>query len=61
MICAAVPAHLEVIDHGGALPRLPEMRIGMYLGDGPNRPLIERLAEAVRDAFGAQTAAVAAE
>lgn len=54
LIRAAIPAYLEEIDHGGALPALPPIRIGMYLGDGPNRPLIERLADTVRRAYGAR-------
>ena len=50
-IGSAVPPYFEVIDHGGALPELPEIRINMYLADGPKRPLIERLAEVVRNAY----------
>jgi len=53
LIRGAIPAYFEEIDHGGALPELPQIRIGMYLGEGPNRALIERLAKTVRRAFGA--------
>ena len=48
---AAAPPHFEIIDHGGALPALVPIRINMYLADGPKRPLIERLAEVVRNAY----------
>ncbi|MEL7463870.1 MAG: LysR family transcriptional regulator [Pseudomonadota bacterium] len=49
---AAVPPYFEVIDHGGALPSLSAIRINMYLADGPKRPMIERLATLVREAYG---------
>lgn len=59
---SAIPPYFEVIDHGGALPDLLPIRINMYLGDGPKRPLIERLAALVRDAYGIRQAGrVAAE
>ena len=59
---AAAPPHFEIIDHGGALPALVPIRINMYLADGPKRPLIERLAALVRDAYGlAEGAKLAAE
>ncbi len=57
----ATPPQLEVIDHGGALPRLVPIRINMYLADGPKRPLIERLAGLVRDAYGVGEVRLAAE
>ncbi len=60
-IAAAIPEYFEAISHGGALPALPSIAINMYLGDGPNRPLIEQLAQVVRDAYGAQRPAIAAE
>ena len=49
---AAVPPHFEIIDHGGNLPTLSDIRINMYLADGPKRPMIERLAALVREAYG---------
>lgn len=58
---AASPPQLEVIDHGGALPRLTPIRINMYLAEGPRRPLIERLAALVREAYGVGDARLAAE
>lgn len=51
-IASAIPPYFERIDHGGALPSLPTIRINMYLADGPKRPMIERLAGLVRDAYG---------
>ncbi|MEO1611594.1 MAG: LysR family transcriptional regulator [Pseudomonadota bacterium] len=49
---AAVPPYFEIIEHGGALPALVPIRINMYLADGPKRPMIERLAALVREAYG---------
>lgn len=60
-IAAAIPEYFETIPHGGALPALPSIAINMYLGDGPKRPLIEQLAQVVRDAYGARRPAIAAE
>lgn len=60
-IAAAIPEYFETIPHGGALPALPSIAINMYLGDGPNRPLIEKLAQVVREAYGAHLVAIAAE
>lgn len=57
----AAPPLLEVIDHCGALPRLVPIRINMYLADGPKRPLIERMASLVREAYGVGAARLAAE
>lgn len=50
-IASSVPPHFEVIAHDGALPEPPPIRINLYLADGPKRPLIERLAAIVRDAY----------
>ncbi|QIE56449.1 LysR family transcriptional regulator [Pikeienuella piscinae] len=51
-ISSSIPPYFEVIQHGGALPELPAVRIGMYLADGPKRPIIERLAEVIRETYG---------
>jgi hypothetical protein len=47
----AVPAHCEVIRHGGSLPALPDYLINMYVGDGPRAALAGRLASFVRQAY----------
>lgn len=51
-IAGSVPPHLEVIDHGGALPELSPILINMYLTDGPKRRMVECLAAVVREAYG---------
>ncbi|MEM7522326.1 MAG: LysR family transcriptional regulator [Pseudomonadota bacterium] len=51
-IASAIPPYFEAIEHGGALPDLMPIQINMYLADGPRRPLIERMAALVRDAYG---------
>lgn len=51
-IGSSIPPYFEAIQHGGALPDLPMVKIGMYPGDGPKRPLIESLAEMIREAYG---------
>ena len=43
---STVPAQFEVIDHGGALPTLPEFCVNMYVTQGPRRRLAEPLARA---------------
>ena len=48
-----VDHHLEVIPHNGALPDLPVYNINMYLASGPQIALAERLANLVRQAYGA--------
>lgn len=58
-IASAIPPYFEVIDHGGALPELTPILINMYLADGPRRPLIERMAALVREAYGCETAMAA--
>lgn len=57
MIAANMPPYFEAVAHGGALPALPATKVAMYLGQGPKAPLIERLAEAVREAWGVTRAA----
>lgn len=61
LIEAAVAPQFEVIDHGGALPPLVPIRINMYLADGPKRPMIERLAALMREAYGVAESRIAAE
>ena len=51
--------HLEVIDHGGALPRLPTISINMYASPRSDMPLIEALAVMVREAYRPNVALVA--
>jgi DNA-binding transcriptional LysR family regulator len=46
-----VPAQFEVIPHEGALPRLPDFRINMYVTQGPRRRLAEPLARHFRAAY----------
>jgi DNA-binding transcriptional LysR family regulator len=57
---SAVQPYFEVVQHGGALPALPKMRIGLYRAAGPKAALIDRLADAVREAYGAAPAVAAA-
>ena len=63
-VCAilesAMQPYFEIVPHGGALPALPKMRIGLYRAGGPKGPLIDRLADAVREAYGAPGAVAAA-
>lgn len=56
----ALPPYMERIAHDGGLPPLPTMRICLYQGHGPNAAMIARLADAVREAYGAPAAAFAA-
>ncbi len=44
--------YLEVIEHGGALPDLPEVSIILYRSPRSDMPLAEALSEFVRDAYG---------
>ena len=44
----SVNLQVEEIRHGGALPRLPDFYVNMYLTQGPRRRLAEPLAEALR-------------
>lgn len=50
---SAIPPYFEAVSHHGALPDLIGISINMYLAEGPKRALIERFAEIVRDAYGA--------
>jgi DNA-binding transcriptional LysR family regulator len=47
----SVNPQVETIRHGGALPRLPDFYVNMYLTQGPRRRLAEPLAEAFRAAY----------
>jgi len=51
-MASAVPAHSEVIRHGGALPDLPAHYINMYVSSGARAPIAERLAALLRQAYG---------
>ena len=42
------PQH-AMVEHGGVLPELPTLAIAMYVTDGPNYALADRLAAIVRD------------
>lgn len=44
------PAHLEVVDHGGALPDLPEQRINLFTGSNGNVARAE-MADLLRATF----------
>jgi DNA-binding transcriptional LysR family regulator len=57
---SAVPPRLEVVRHGGALPELPRKRINLYAARGPEHPLTMKLADYVREAYGAEGGAVVA-
>lgn len=43
--------YMEVIDHGGALPRLPVFNINLYLAPQPSHPLAPTLAGYIRTAY----------
>jgi DNA-binding transcriptional LysR family regulator len=47
----AVPAQFEAIRHGGALPKLPAIRINMYGAKGPSSQLADALADIIRTAY----------
>ena len=55
-----IGAQFEAIRHGGALPRLPDFHINMYVTRGPRGKLAELLAQRFRGAY-AELHAVAAE
>lgn len=48
-----LPPQLERIHHGGTLPKLPTTRIAMYVTDGPNYALADKLADVVREKWAA--------
>ncbi len=48
-ISFTVQRRYEVIDHGGALPLLPPIKVAMYVAEGPANPLARKLAEVVRE------------
>ncbi len=43
--------HLVEIPHNGALPELPDFRVNLYIADGPQADLAEKLAKMVREAY----------
>ncbi len=47
----SAPRHLEMIQHGGALPDLGTQKINMYGGHRPKNALAEQLAEMLRKGF----------
>jgi hypothetical protein len=53
MLEGTLPPQVEMIDHGGALPALPTVKINLYAADGPGAPLTQQLAQAVREAYRA--------
>jgi DNA-binding transcriptional LysR family regulator len=57
---STVPTHFEVIAHRGALPRLPDFFVNMYVTQGPRRRLADPLAQQLRAAY-AESDAIAAE
>lgn len=48
-----LPPHLEPIDHGGALPALPTTHVALYVTEGPNAAIAQKLAGFVRDKWAA--------
>ena len=57
----SVNLQVDEIRHGGALPRLPDFYVNMYLTQGPRRRLAEPLAETLRAAYAESRLMVAAE
>ncbi|MEX0279012.1 MAG: LysR family transcriptional regulator [Ruegeria sp.] len=51
MLDGTEAAHLEQIDAGGALPELPAHRINLYGGESGRDPVVDALAELVRQSF----------
>ena len=51
--------HLEVIEHGGALPDLPSIKVNLYATPRTDVPLVSALAGFVRDAYRPSVALVA--
>ena len=51
MIEGTEPPHLTRIDHGGALPDLPEQLINLYGTRGAGNPVVRDLAELLRKSF----------
>ncbi|SEO54089.1 DNA-binding transcriptional regulator, LysR family [Salinihabitans flavidus] len=56
MIEGTEPSHLEVIDHGGALPDLGQQNINMYVADPAKGEVISYLSDLIRQSFGLQAA-----
>lgn len=51
MLDGTVPHHLEVIDHGGALPDLSTQMVNLYGGDNGRNEIVSELANLVRQTF----------
>ncbi len=47
-----LPPHLEMVDHGGALPQLPQHYINFYAGENGGNEVYQTLARLLRQAFG---------
>lgn len=55
MIEGTEPQHLEIIDHGGALPNVGHQFINMYGAEPSKGEVINRLADLLRQSVGAMT------
>ena len=53
MLSPAVPPQFEAIRHGGALPPLPHKRINLYTAAAARSPIVDALADLVRQAYRA--------
>jgi DNA-binding transcriptional LysR family regulator len=51
-LASSVPSQCEAVRHGGALPQLPHYLINMYVTEGPQAPLAQRLSGCVRESYG---------
>lgn len=64
-IQSTVPAQLAVVEHGGALPQLPAIKVALYVSEGPSAPLAQKLAGVIRQQWasqaGSEALALAAE
>ena len=49
----SVPAELAVVEHGGALPELTEMRVNLYVAEQGRGAVARRLAELIRGIYAA--------
>ena len=59
MIEGTEPPHLTRIDHGGALPELPQQLINLYGTRGAGNQVVRDLAELLRKSFAIQPGATA--
>ena len=56
MLEGSVPAHLETVEHGGALPQLQRYQINLYRRGGDYAEVIEDMAELLRAAYRKEAA-----